>query len=395
MNAERWVILAALFAARTAIAFQFQTIGGLAPVLVSELALDYSSIGTLIGLYLLPGVPLAIPGGLMGQRYGAKTVLLAGLVMMGFGGWATGATPSFYLIAIGRIVSGAGAVLINVMATKMVADWFTDQKLPTAMAILVASWPLGIGLGVVVDHSIAAESGWPAVMYLAAAMSIASFLLVFVVYRDPPKKPALAAPNLKPHLSRYELINVSLAGGVWATYNVGYIVLISFAPEFFTSRGYSLAYSSWIVSSLGWLLMPMIAVGGLVSEKTGRPMLCIALGLTATIFAAAALPFVSSPAAHFVLIALVAGLPAGPIMALPATVLRVENRAAGMGIFFACYYIAMAVLPAMAGKLRDLTGSPVTPISFAVAAIICAVLFLIAFQILKRPQHVIAERRFV
>ena len=55
----------------------------------------------------------------------------------------------------------------------------------------------------------------------------------------------------------------------------------------------------------------------------------------------------------------------------------------------------MAVLPAMAGKLRDLTGSPVTPISFAVAAIICAVLFLIAFQILKRPQHVIAERRFV
>lgn len=394
MNAERWVILAALFAARTAIAFQFQTVGGLAPILVGELALDYSGIGTLIGLYLLPGVPLAIPGGLLGQRYGAKTVLLAGLVLMGFGGWATGATSSFYLIAIGRVISGAGAVLINVMATKMVADWFTDQKLPTAMAVLVASWPLGIGLGVVVDHGIAAESGWPVVMYLAAAMSIASFLLVFAVYRDPPRKSLQVAQNLKPHLTRSELINVLLTGGVWATYNVGYIVLISFAPEFFTSRGYSLAYSNWIVSSLGWLLMPMIAVGGLVSEKTGRPVLFIALGLTATILAAAALPFVSSPAAHFVLIALVAGLPAGPIMALPATILRVENRAAGMGIFFACYYVAMAVLPAMAGKLRDLTGSPVTPIFFAVGTIVCALLFLIAFQMFRQPSKKPTQGRF-
>lgn len=395
MSAERWVILAALFAARTAIAFQFQTVGGLSPVLVSELALDYSGIGTLIGLYLLPGIPLAIPGGLLGQRYGAKVVLLAGLVLMGFGGWVTGVTSSFYLIATGRVISGAGAVLINVMATKMVADWFTDPKLPTAMAILVASWPLGIGLGVVVDHSIAAESGWAAVMYLAAAMSIASFVLLFAVYRDPPKKSAQGTPNLKPQLTRHELIDVLMTGGVWATYNVGYIVLISFAPEFFTSRGYSLAYSSWIVSSLGWLLIPMIAVGGPLSEKTGRPVLCIALGLTATMLAAAALPFVGFPAADFVLIALVAGLPAGPIMALPATVLRIENRAAGMGIFFACYYVAMAVLPTLAGKLRDLTGSPVAPIWFAVGTIVCALLFLIAFQLFKRPQRVIAERRFV
>jgi len=37
----------------------------------------------------------------------------------------------------GRLVAGAGVVLLNVQMTKMVADWFAGREIATAMAIFV------------------------------------------------------------------------------------------------------------------------------------------------------------------------------------------------------------------------------------------------------------------
>jgi hypothetical protein len=48
---------------------------------------------------------------------------------------------------LNRLISGMGAVLINVLMTKMVADWFAGREIVPAIRILVASWPLGLALG--------------------------------------------------------------------------------------------------------------------------------------------------------------------------------------------------------------------------------------------------------
>src|SRR5438552_1570745 len=137
---ERWLMLSILFVARTAMAYQFRTVASVRPFLVEAFAVPYAWIGTLIGLYILPGPVIALPGGMLGQRFGAKRVVVVGLGLMALGGALTGA-PSFTLVVAGRLASGVGAVLINVLMTKMVADWFAKRELVTAMAILVTSWP--------------------------------------------------------------------------------------------------------------------------------------------------------------------------------------------------------------------------------------------------------------
>jgi MFS family permease len=392
---QRWIILVVLSLARVAMAFQFQTIGSVGPLLVDQLGIDYSRVGTLIGLYLLPGVVVALLGGLLGQRYGAKRIVVVGLALMTGGGLLTGASPSFHAIAAGRFISGAGAVLMNVMVTKMVADRFSDRKVTTAMAILVASWPFGIGIGLILDPGVVAESSWTIVMYLAAALPLVSLGLVIFTSRDPPIAAASASAKFSFNLTRYELRLSLLAGAIWATYNVGYIVLVSFAPEFFTTRGYSLAQGGWIVSLLSWLLIPMIAIGGYVAEKVGHATLLMASGFVVTSLAGALLPVTDSPAVLFVLTALAAGLPAGLIMALPAKLLRPQSRAAGMGIFFTCYYAGLAFLPALAGMLRDMTRSPIAPILFSSAMMICSLIFLAAFRILERPAIAYASQDIV
>lgn len=82
-------------------AFQFQTVGSLSSTLVDALAIDHARLGTLIGLYMLPGVAIALPGGVLGRRFGDKTIVLVGLALMASGGAVMGLIPSFTAAAGG------------------------------------------------------------------------------------------------------------------------------------------------------------------------------------------------------------------------------------------------------------------------------------------------------
>ncbi len=62
---SRWVILAVLFLARTAMGFQFQSVATLSSFLIPDLNIDYTQLGLLIGFYLLPGTVIAYPSGLL------------------------------------------------------------------------------------------------------------------------------------------------------------------------------------------------------------------------------------------------------------------------------------------------------------------------------------------
>jgi hypothetical protein len=67
---NRWIMLAVLFTVRTVMGIQFQSVASTSLYLIDDLAIDYTRLGMLIGLYSLPGVFLAFPGGLIGKRFG-------------------------------------------------------------------------------------------------------------------------------------------------------------------------------------------------------------------------------------------------------------------------------------------------------------------------------------
>src|SRR4051794_34793164 len=99
-------MLAVLFVARTAMGFQFQTVASAGPFLLDALTIDFTALGALIGLYMLPGIFIALPGGMLGQRFGAKRMVLAGLALMVAGGAMMAVSSSFASAAAGRLLSG-------------------------------------------------------------------------------------------------------------------------------------------------------------------------------------------------------------------------------------------------------------------------------------------------
>src|SRR5438132_8389898 len=125
--------------------YQFQSVASVGPLLVPELGLAWAQLGTLIGVYMLPGAFFALPGGMLGQRLGERRTVVASLALMVAGGLVTAASHGFALAVSGRLLSGVGAVLLNILLAKRVADWFAEGDLTTAMGIVLSSGQAGRG----------------------------------------------------------------------------------------------------------------------------------------------------------------------------------------------------------------------------------------------------------
>lgn len=385
MLSSRWMMLLVLFLARTAMGFQFQSVASVSPLLVRDLALDLALFGSLIGAWMLPGAVMAIPGGMLGGRFGDKRVALFGLALMVIGSAVTAGSNEYLTALVGRIVSGTGAVLLNVLLAKMVADWFGDRDLATAMGILVVSWPVGIGLALVVLGPLSVATSWTFALQISTGVCVAAFLLVALVYREPVTSGTKAMkPQPAARLTRQELMFASLSGAVWTFYNVAYIIVVSFAPLLLADRGLAAANAALIASAATWPLVVSIPLGGVLADRTGRGeaiMHACFLGM------AVCMPFMlmaPSPLIMLAIIGLVVGPAAGIIMAMPARVLRPEARSLGMGVYYTWYYIGMAVLPGVAGWCRDLSGVAAAPLMFASLIVIIAIACALLFQRLEK-----------
>src|SRR5690242_1018594 len=114
----RWRILVLLVVARLAMGYQFQTVASTAPFLAERLGLGYAEIGSLIGIFMLPGIVVSLPGGWLTARFGDRRICAAGLALMAAGGLLMAAAGGPELLFAGRVVCGAGGVLFNLVLTK-------------------------------------------------------------------------------------------------------------------------------------------------------------------------------------------------------------------------------------------------------------------------------------
>lgn len=361
MLGNRWTILIVLFIARIAMSFQFQTIASTALFLREHFAVGSGEIGTLIGLYMASGIVLAFPGGLLVRRFGDMTLSVTGLILMALGGLLLGLSDTYATAFLGRLISGSGAVVMGLALTKMTTDWFAGHEIVTAMSILLASWPLGIALGLVVQPLLAEQVGWPWVMHGAAALSALAAGLIAICYRSP--LPASSDETLPPAHPfklppRAETVPTVIAGLIWGLFNLGLIVFFSFVPPLLTEHGSALPDAAFLTSLALWIMIGSVPAGGYLVQRSERPDVAVMLVsggagmalLTLAISPGAALPLCIALGMMF-------GPPAGAIMAMPGRVLKPENRAVGLSLFMVTYYVTTAAGPGVAGLVQDRMGT--------------------------------------
>ena len=379
---RRWVVLIGVVIARVAFSFQLQSVAVVAPGLADGLGLDSTSLGTIIGLFMLPGLVLAIPGGLLSEWFGERRFVVACLAAMVVGGLICGLADNYHWLWIGRLIAGIGAIGINVAMIKIVIDWFQGKEIATATALYVTSFAVGIALALVTLGPLATADSWPVALFSAAGLSFIALIVFLATYR--PAERAKEDIGPAPKLSLGEIGMVSLSGLIWALQNGAYIVMVMFIPIFLVSEGMTMTTATSLMGIGVWVSIFTSPVGGMFADKFGRPDVVIVagvlisrLGLLLVIPWSNSVPLLLAPMFAFTIIG---GLSGGPIVALASQALRPETRAAGMGIFYSWLYAGLALGPMMGGFVSDLAGHPVAPIYLISALGILTVIILGLFR---------------
>jgi MFS family permease len=381
-----WVALAIVFVTRTSMGFQFQAVAAVAPLMVAELQLTWVQLGSLIGLYLLPGAVFALPGGVLGQRFGERRVVVTSLALMVAGGLLTAAAHGFGAAAAGRLLSGIGAVLMNILLTKMVADWFTERQISTAMGIMLTSWPVGLGIAASTLGALATHASWRAAIVATALVAALGLVLIAFVYRDPPS-PAGAearAAERRVRLSAREIGLATSGGLAWGCFNASLVAIIAFGPGLLIARGTPLGEAGFIVSLAIWLTMLSVPLGGLLTDRLGRPNLSIVAGSLVAALVTWLLPELPHSLLAFCLIGLAIGAPPGALTALLPKAVASGRLATALGVHYTTYYVVMALVQLAAGAVRDGFGSPAAPIQLAALVMAATVVGFALFRIVER-----------
>jgi MFS family permease len=390
---DRWTVLVLAIVARTAGAVQFQSVGATGASMLADpsLGIGYGGLGLLIGAYMLPGILLALPAGWLAARHGERRIALAGLAFMSVGGLLVGVSGGTATALAGRAVSGAGGALLTVVLSTMVMDRFVGSRaLVPALGGMLAAWPLGVALALVVLPPLAELASWRVTMLAVAGACGITLLGAILALRKPPSVPksgneaTTGVGNGFLGLHQGEFGPVAAAGTAWVGQNVAFAALLGFAPVVLADRGMSVALAGMVASLAGWIRIPLLPFGGALADRTGWPLLAASLLHGAAAIAVLVLALGGDlPVALAATAILAAGLlstPPGPvIMSLPARALSAETRAIGMGVFYTFFYLGMAVLPPLAGWAGDMTGTGETSLVVVAGFHLIAVAGLAAF----------------
>lgn len=387
----RWRILALLFLARIGLGFQFQTLTSVSDNLVVAFGLSQAEIGTLIGLFLAPGLFLALPAGLA-TRFATDRILTAiGMAALAAGGMCSAMAAEPWLIGAGRLLAGAGFLLATLYFTKMIADWFSGREIATAMGILVMSWPFGIAMGQVGHAWLAHVADWRAPFIAASVYCALAAIALLLFYRpaasEASARPASGAARPSFGLTRGEWARIAAASIAWGVFNAGYVGYLTYGSKVLERQGATNMEAAAIVSIGSWLMILSGAACGQIVDRAGSRHVVLAVCTVGAVAALALLHLDGAGPFASILFGLVGMAPAGVIIALASEAVAPERRAFGMGVFFTVFYALMTACPPIAGWLYDTTGSATAPILFAALLFLAVLPAALVFEALKAPDR--------
>lgn len=379
-----------MFLIGLAAAMQVQAVQAVAPLLVARAGLSYAQIGVLTGLFMLPGVFLAMPGGLLAARLGDRLTMAIALSLMLASALLFASTESYAVMIAARLIGGSGAAVLTTQGLKVVTDWFAGREISTAMAINAASFGLGIGVATGLLAGIAVVSSWQAAMLANATLTGVALGMVLAVYRDPhPGETAHAstAPRARGHglqLDFHEFVLASLASAMRMWFSSGYVLFMSFAPVLLISLGTGVAQAGFLVSLSAVVALGSVPLGGILTDRTRKTNTFITAGALGAALSCFMLPQAGPALMWILLFGLLRGGCTGGIMALPSEVLRPGSRNAGFAISSTVYFLGLSTIPPLAGWVLDVTHEPAAPLWLAMGLWLMIPLTLIVFRVLQR-----------
>ena len=150
-------------------------------------------VGIAIGIYGLTQAILQIPFGWWSDRYGRKPVIYVGLAIFAAGSFVAAMGTHIYVIILGRLLQGAGAIAAPVMA--MTVDLTREEHRTKAMAMIGSTIGGTFALSLVLSPWLNRMIGVPGIFVMTGVLVLISMWVVYALVPDPPQQPRPAGAH--------------------------------------------------------------------------------------------------------------------------------------------------------------------------------------------------------
>src|SRR5262245_702596 len=130
---RRWWAVGALALALSAVGLDLTVLNLALPTLPTNLHASTSALPSFVAAYTLVMAATMLPGGLLGDRFGRKKVLLIALVVFGAASAACAFAPSPGALIAARAVLGLGAACLIPLSLSVLPVFFSEEERPRAV----------------------------------------------------------------------------------------------------------------------------------------------------------------------------------------------------------------------------------------------------------------------
>ena len=365
-SSNPYKILLIIFLATAAYGMALQSIPPLLIAIIEDLKLSHAQGGLLMSLFALPGIFFSIPGGMLADVYGPKKVGLVSLLLMLAGMLTVSFGTTFTVLALGRIIAGAGGASIVIIAAQSISLAFmNDKRMGLAMGIFNFAVPSGTMFAHVVFSRLVIRWGWSLTTLVSALICLAILLLFWKYFHlethlnlDVQKCPGRKLDYLESFKNIKYYRGVWLVSISWMLFIGAKTALFTFAPEYFFTVGYDYAIAGLLtgVFAMGSIVVSPIT-GSLLGKTGNAEKYLIAVGVS---LSGLIMLFGTTASAHLPIVIVISiALAIFPVTAffLVPMLLPAERIGQGYGILRICENTGIFLGPALVGFSYDLSGA--------------------------------------
>jgi MFS transporter, DHA2 family, multidrug resistance protein len=177
-RARQWAVLFALGLAALVVGLDMMVLVVALPTLSRDLGASTSDLQWITDAYTLSLAAFLMPVGLLADRFGRRTVLLAGLVVFGLASAVCAEVGTPGQLVAARVALGLGAAVLISVPLSILPTVFGAAGRGRAMSILVATMMLGLPAGPILGGYLLRHFWWGSVFLINVPAAVLALVMV-------------------------------------------------------------------------------------------------------------------------------------------------------------------------------------------------------------------------
>ena len=162
------------------------------PTLVQVFGSSFQAVQWVVLAYLLAITTLVVSVGRLGDLFGPRRLMLAGIATFTVASVLCAVAPELWMLIAARALQGFGAAVMMALSMALVGKVVASERSGTAMGLLGTMSAIGTALGPTLGGTLIAASGWQAIFLINLPLGL---LAMALAWRHLPADPAASRAN--------------------------------------------------------------------------------------------------------------------------------------------------------------------------------------------------------